>query len=370
MPVDLVVVHCPVGGGHKSAALAVAEAAQSRGLRVEVLDTFEHAPSLFGRAYLTVHLAAQGGLPEVYGAAFFLANRRDGALEPLRRGVDHLAWAGLVKRVIALAPRAIVATHHLPLLVLGRARRIGSLASPLVGVVTDYGTHAVWAEKGVDALCLAASAAREAVAHGFSPHRLHVTGIPIRPAFESIPPVLDPEPSEPLRVLVTSGGFGVGPIGAMVRSFAGIERVHVTVVCGRSDGLARRVERLAARARIDARVIGFERDMPARVAEAHLLVGKAGGLTVTEAMTAGRPMIIAGAVPGNEGVNARFVVSAGAGVVSHPAHVGALADALRSDRRLGAMGRSARDSVTAHAARRVVDVAISAVDRAAPARAA
>jgi processive 1,2-diacylglycerol beta-glucosyltransferase len=359
MPVDLAVIHCPVGGGHKSAALAVAEAARARGLCVEVLDTFEHAPRLFGRAYLTVHLAAQGAMPEVYEAAFSLANRRDGAFEPIRRGVDHVAWAGLVRRAITLAPRAIVATHHVPLVVLGRARRIGSLASPLVGVVTDYGAHAVWAEKGVDALCVAASAAPDAVAHGFSPRRLHVTGIPVRHAFESIAPVRDPEPGEPLRVLVTGGGFGVGPIGEVVQSFAGIGRVHVTVVCGRSDGLARRVERLAVRAGIDVRVIGYERDMPARVGEAHLLVGKAGGLTVTEAMTAGRPMILAGAVPGNEGFNARLMVAAGAGVRSHPAHVGALADMLRSERRLGSMGMRARAFVLGHAADRVVDIAVA-----------
>jgi processive 1,2-diacylglycerol beta-glucosyltransferase len=328
---------------------------------VEVLDAFEHAPRLFGRAYLTAHLAAQGGLPEVYGAAFFLANRRDGALEPIRRGIDHLAWAGVVRRVVALAPRAVVATHHLPLVVLGRARRTRQLASPLIGVVTDYGTHAVWAEKGVDALCVPSPvAAEEAIAHGFAAHRLHLTGIPVRRAFECIEPLRPPSASEPLRVLVTSGGFGVGPVGAIVHSFARTRGVEVTVVCGRSGNLLRRVKRAATRAGIRAQVLGFERDMAARVAEAHLVVGKAGGLTVTEAMTAGRPMIIAGTAPGNEGMNARLVVRAGAGVASHPAWVGAIADALRAEGRLAAMGRSARALVMTHAADRVVHLAVCA----------
>jgi processive 1,2-diacylglycerol beta-glucosyltransferase len=152
MSVDLVIVHSPVGGGHKAAALATAEAARARGLSVEVLDTFEHAPRLFGRTYVAAHLAGQAALPDLYGSAYFAADRRDGALEPVRRGWDHMAFAGLVKRVLELEPRAVVATHHLPLLVLGRARRLGKLAAPLVGVVTDYTAHAVWAERGVDAL--------------------------------------------------------------------------------------------------------------------------------------------------------------------------------------------------------------------------
>lgn len=358
---DLVVIHSPVGGGHKSAALAVAGAARARGLAVEVLDTFEHAPRVFGRAYLTAHLTAQGMLPSVYGAAFFSANHRDGTLEPVRRGIDHVAWAGLVKRVVALAPRAVVATHHLPLLVLGRARRKGLLECPLVGVVTDYGTHAVWAEKGVDALCVpGAGALRDALGHGFAPSRLHVTGIPVRAEFEAIPALAGPARGEPLRVLVTSGGFGVGPIRAIVRSFAGVEGVELTVVCGRAEGLVRRVGRIAERAGVRARVLGFERDMPARMAEAHLLVGKAGGLTVTEAMTAGRPMIIAGTVAGNEEINAALLVRAGAAVAANPAHVGAVAEALRAQRLLPSMARAARALVPTRAAERVVGVAMSA----------
>jgi processive 1,2-diacylglycerol beta-glucosyltransferase len=290
MSPDLVVVHSPVGGGHKSAALAIAEAARARSLTVEVLDTFEHAPRVFGKAYVTAHLTWTGALPELYGAAYFRANHRDGALEPLRRAADHVAWAGLVKRVVGLAPRAVIATHHLPLVVLGRARRKGKLHCPLIGVVTDYGTHAVWAEKGLDALCVpGAGALRDALAHRFPARLLHATGIPVRHAFETIPPVRDPARGEALRVLVTSGGFGVGPIRDIVRSFAGISGVELTVVCGRAPGLERRVARLAAAAGVKARVLGFERDMPSRMAEAHVIVGKAGGLTVSEAMTSGRP---------------------------------------------------------------------------------
>ena len=61
---DLVVIHSPVGGGHKAAALAVAEEARARGLTVAVLDLFEHAPRVFGDAYVT---AAHKVVAEVLG---------------------------------------------------------------------------------------------------------------------------------------------------------------------------------------------------------------------------------------------------------------------------------------------------------------
>ncbi len=358
---DLAVVHSPVGGGHKAAALAAAEAAGTYGLHAAVIDTFEHAPRVFGQAYLAAHLTWQGTMPELYGTAFFAFNHRDGALEPFFRGIDHFAWGGLVRHVVELQPRAVIATHHLPLMVLARARRLGRLQVPLIGVVTDYGAHAVWAERGADALCVAGTGAlRDLVTHGFDPARVHVTGIPVRRAFDTVADVRDPRPGEPVRVLVTSGGFSVGPIQSIVRSFAGIAGMHLTIVCGRAVGLESAARELASRHGLSATVLGFEHDMAARVSEAHIVVGKAGGLTVSEALAAGRPMVIAGAVPGNETINARFVEAGGAGIVAQPDEVGTVVQRLRDATAIAHMGRRARRLVFAHSADRVLDVALRA----------
>jgi processive 1,2-diacylglycerol beta-glucosyltransferase len=355
---DVVVVYSPVGGGHKAAALAVAEAARARGEDVALVDAFEHAPRVFGGAYLGAHLAGQNSAPSVYGTAYFAANHRGGALEPIRRCVDHVAFLPLLKRVCAMKPRVVVATHHLPLVVLGRARRRGWLGAPLVGVVTDYTAHACWAEKGVDAFAVACARARhELVLHGVEPPRIAVTGLPVRAAFERIPALRAPQRGERLRVLVTSGGFGVGPVARVVASFAGIDGVELVVVCGRSRKLVERVTRVAARAGVTARVLGFEKDMAARVSEAHVVVGKAGGLTIAEAMTAGRPLAIVAAIPGNETINEEFVVGGGAGIASTPATVGVDVAALWRSGALEAMGRRARALVPGSAAEAVLSLA-------------
>ena len=352
---DLAVIYSPVGGGHKAAALAIVEEARGRGLDVELLDTFAYAPRVVGDAYLTAHLTGQGALPKFYGSAYFAANHRDGAFEPVRRGFDHVAFLKLLKRVCAMRPRAVIATHHLPLVVLGRARRKGWLDAKLLGVITDYTSHACWAENGVDGFCVPSPVARhELLLHGVSPNRVALTGIPVRAAFDRIAPFRPPQQGEPLRVLVTSGGFGVGPMRDVVRSFAGIRNVVLTVVCGNAPRLVTRVTDLANALNIRANVIGFERDMPARIADAHVVVGKAGGLTVSETMTAGRPMIIVGAVPGNEQLNERFVVDAGAGLASSPAAVGPLVASLDPTALLS-MSLRAHALVLHHASSRVLD---------------
>jgi processive 1,2-diacylglycerol beta-glucosyltransferase len=363
MAIDLAIIFSPVGGGHKAAALATAEVARARGLSVEVIDAFEHWPALFGQAYVGTHLTGQNAAPNVYGAGYFAANRRGGAWEPVRLGFDRLALAALERHVLSLAPRAVVATHHLPLVVLGASRARGRLEAPLTAVVTDYTSHACWAERGVDRFCVPnARAFEEIVMHGVDPFAVHLTGIPVRPAFQDAPRVREPRAGEALRVLVTSGGFGVGPMRDIVRSFAGVDRVELTVVCGRAEGLRERIARDARRAGISATVLGFEKDMPARVAEAHVVVGKAGGLTVSETLTAGRPMIIVGAVPGNEKINESFVVQNGAGVAVDPSEVGRVVSQIRSRGLLGPMGARARQLVLPNAADNVLRVAMGELD--------
>ncbi len=367
MRTDVVIVYTPVGGGHKAAALALAEAAKERGLSVKLLDLFATAPAIVGATYQTAHIQGTTLTPNLYGMGYFAANRRDGALDPLRRGFDHLAFAGLVKEVVAANPHTVIATHHLPLVVLGRARRRGRLDAALTGVITDYTAHACWAERGVDAFCVPCpAAARELAAHGIPRSAMTETGIPVRRAFEQVADVVAPARGERLRVLVTSGSFGVGPLGEIIRSFAGVPDVELTVVCGGGSGSTAaqaRVSKAAAEAGVPARVLGFERDMPARVAEAHAVIGKAGGLTVSETMAAGRPMILVGTVPGNELSNERLVVTRGAGFASTPALAGAVAGALRARGELEEMGRRARGVVLANTAERVLEVALASAAR-------
>ncbi len=352
---DLLVVYSPVGGGHKAAALALAEAGRARGWSVETRDLFEFAPRVVGDAYLATHLTWTGRSPETYGNAYFSSNYRGGPLEPLRLKLDQLLFAPLRAEVRALRPRVVVATHHLPLVVLGRERRKGRLGAPVLCTVTDYTAHAVWAERGVDAFCVGADLARRELGlHGVPASRIVRTGIPVREAFERVAPVRAPRPREPLRVLVTSGGFGVGPLSRIVRSLAGVPDVALTVVCGASKELRARVEREVRAAGVAARVIGFESDMPARVAEAHVVVGKAGGLTVSESLTAGRAMIIVGAVPGNETINEAFVATGGAGHAASPEDVGAVLAAMRARGDVAVMGARARSLVMHDAAARVL----------------
>jgi processive 1,2-diacylglycerol beta-glucosyltransferase len=360
----ILVLHVPAGGGHKAAARAIAEAAAGRGIEAEVVDALELTPPWFARAYVGAHLSSTERAPGLYGQGFAALNQRHALVDGVRGAFDRALGARLLRYAARGEHLAIVSTHFFPLEILGHARRTGKLQTPVVGVVTDYAAHAFWAEPGVDRFCAPAGrAARDLARHGVSADAIVATGIPIRPAFGAISPFAAPAPHAPLEVLITSGGFGVGPMSGVIRSFAGVAGVRLTVVCGDNPGRVAEARRAAAEAGVPAEVVGFERDMPRRMAAAHVLVGKPGGLTVSESLAAGRPMVLVGACPGQESMNQEWLIEQGAAVAADPASAGLVIAALRAEGALAPMAQAARDRAAPRAAERVLDVALRLCDR-------
>ncbi len=364
----LLILYVTAGGGHKAAALALAEAANVRGIETQVVDALSLTPEWFAKLYNDTTLGTAEFTPEAYGKFFNALNQRNVIVDGVRGAFDRAVGSPLLDLVAREKPKAIVATHFFPLAVLGDARREGKLAVPLVGVVTDYNAHAFWAERGVSAFCAPSSAIKDLIRHGVEKSSIVATGIPVRAAFGRIKPnhpltkctdstIIGNVPTD-LQVLVTSGGFGVGPMVDIVRSFKDVGHVSLTLVCGDNPERVAEVKRIASEVGVTAEVIGFERDMPKRMEAAHIIVGKAGGLTVSESLAAGRPMLIVGAVPGQESLNAEWLVTQGAGAIADASAAGTVVKELLASGKLEGLAARCRAIAAPGAADAVIDLAL------------
>ena len=111
---------------------------------------------------------------------------------------------------------------------------------------------------------------------------------------------------------MSAGGFGVGPVERLVRALLELRHpAQVVVICGRSAELKARLDAVAASRPpsepVALRIVGYTTDMDEYMAAADLLVGKPGGLTTSEALARGVPMVIVNPIPGQEsprGLNA------------------------------------------------------------------
>lgn len=217
-------------------------------------------------------------------------------------------------------PDLIISVHPLMQLVsmLAMAKRAQRI--PFVTVVTDLTTaHPLWFHREVDAVYVASDNTRDmALKIGVDPQRVHLLGLPIRPAFA--------RPSRPkadLRaelgmaldlpaVLLVGGGEGIGPVEEIAArcdaslSASGRPAGQIVVITGRNKAMQ---ERLQSRAwAVPARINGFVDNMPDWMAACDCIVTKAGPGTIAEALICGLPIVLSGFIPGQEEGNVPFVV--------------------------------------------------------------
>src|SRR4029079_4199171 len=132
-------------------------------------------------------------------------------------------------------------------------------------------------------------------------------------------------------------------------------RPQVVVVCGMNPRLKARIEQIARSSRHGQegiRALGFTQEVDVLLEASDLLVGKAGGLTCSEALIKGTPIVIFKPTPGQEVRNAEFLEHHGAAV--HVDSVGevvpTLVDWLRDRTELDRRRQAALSLASPHAA--------------------
>jgi UDP-N-acetylglucosamine--N-acetylmuramyl-(pentapeptide) pyrophosphoryl-undecaprenol N-acetylglucosamine transferase len=147
------------------------------------------------------------------------------------------------------------------------------------------------------------------------------TGNPVRPeVIEASTPYRAPDSTGPIEILVTGGSQGAAIFGEIVppalvalpESLRG--RLRVTQQC-REDGLAE-VQAAYKKSGIQAELAPFFSDIPARLARAHLVIGRSGASTVAELAATGRPAIMIPyphAIDNHQRENAARLCDAGGG---------------------------------------------------------
>jgi processive 1,2-diacylglycerol beta-glucosyltransferase len=345
------------GGGHLQAAAALEEAWRSIRPRdpVERLDVLDFTPRLYRKVYLEGYVQLVAHAPELWGLVF---DKTDNPalmrqLTRLRRTLAKLAASKFARVVQRFRPDAVLCTHFLPLEILGRlkekAERRRVRPPFVVSVVTDFEAHALWMEAGVDLYCVAAEeTCARLVARGVPPEHVVVTGIPIAHKFSSPVPVAAARRRLGLRddlpvLLVLGGGFGMGPVSAIVSALNQLTKpAQVVVVCGRNEALRRELATLDRRQPIH--LLGFVTNMHEWMTVADLVLTKPGGLTTSEALALGRPLLVVNPIPGQEAANSDFLLEHGAAVKANRVEdlPFRLAKLLGSAK-LAEMARAARD---------------------------
>lgn len=155
-----------------------------------------------------------------------------------------------------------------------------------------------------------------------NPGKIVYTGNPLRPEVVALhgAPFDTPKPGGPLRLLVFGGSQGARVFSERVPCAidrlpdAVRSRLEIVQQCRPED--IEGVRRVYDRMKVPAELAPFYKDMPARIAKAHLVIARSGAGTVSELACIGRPAILVPlphALDDNQTPNAQALVDIGAG---------------------------------------------------------
>ncbi|MEO5913053.1 MAG: hypothetical protein ABIS50_02390 [Luteolibacter sp.] len=319
----ILIVTAAFGEGHNSAARNLALALQSAGAVTQVSD-----PCMLGIPRITDavnrgYRYVTTNFPSLWARIYRSTDNCDFSRQrsPIMRKVE----AALAKLIEEFQPTAVVSTYPLYPYFLTRIARESGKKLPVFIVVTDsIEINAAWLRAQCDRWLVTDPWTKDAMMRwGIPAEKLVDTGFPVNPDFSKLTPIANSDSCDPFRILY----FPTAKLPFVRRHGRALldasPNTRLTIVLGRNVRLlysrAREIQ-LAYPGRV--KLIGWTRRVPQLLNNHHLVVGKAGGATVHEAIAARCPMLIHHLVPGQEEGNLKLLEIIGGG------HLAATPEAL------------------------------------------
>ena len=356
----LLIASASAGAGHARAASALKCAFDLSGHSgtAETVDVLQYMTPFFRKIYLHSYFSVISALPWYWRVLYNRWDRK--SINSLERRamccLDRLNASKFMKLVHEQQPTHIVCTHFLAAEIVAWMRRTGRLHVPLGVVVTDYDAHRIWMNEGTDHYFVASDYLRGLlISKGALPEKVTICGIPIDPAFSdnmsriAARTELGIDLDRP-TVLASGGGGGMGGLKKTVRALDECGGLQILAVTGHNAKLKRRLDALPVSGSTKLITYGFVDYIQTLMAASDLIVTKPGGMSSTECLAVGLPMVLTVPIPGQEEKNSAFLVGRGAALPAANARelrkiVGGLfANPARLDRMREAALKAARPS--------------------------
>ena len=312
------------GEGHNTAARNVRDGLEFLAedeAQVEIVDLFDACYGRFNDFMRKAYQAAINDAPKLWQGFYHFLNH-SGVVESNLTALARMRTAmdDLLRQV---QPDAVVSTYPVYGHLIDEIHRGGRPRNfSHITIVTDsISVNSLWYRCASDIFIVANEETAEVLREACVPAaKIRVLGFPVQLEFarqEVRPPLPDLERNGRPRILyLVNSGKKKAPhiLGQLLEH----REWDLTVVTGRDLKLQRLAAEIVADAGAGARarVIGWTHQMPQLMLSHHVVVSKAGGATVQEAIAATCPLIVNKVVPGQEEGNYELLRRAHAGILA------------------------------------------------------
>lgn len=296
------------GEGHNTAARNIASAIEYLGGQAEVVDPFEETYGQLNKVVQGAYIFSINRAPRLWQLFYNLLDQNPSSIDRLKN------FKGLISvletRIRQQQPGTVISTYPVYNFLFSEIFGEGKSPFHQATMVTDsISINTLWSRGYSDRFYVPNEDTAEVFRERKVPmDRVTVSGFPVQMDFAL--PDRRLEPSDlahhtPDILYVVNSGKQRAP--AVVNRLLKKTDWNLTIAVGRDEKLKEHLSRQVAPWAGRATVIGWTREMPRLLMTHHLLISKAGGATVQEAIAAGCPILINQVVPGQEEGNYELI---------------------------------------------------------------
>lgn len=310
------------GNGHNSVAKAIKESLSQKDpeAEIKIIDFFKYFKSNF-KAFIINDMYML--VCKYFLKSYNIAYKNYQNLDPNKRyssptqSVVRYETPKLLKEIYSFKPDAIICTHFYPAIALSNTRLMYSIPSKIYAILTDWTVHPFWESAiHVDHIFVPTQTlADNMMERGFKSEQILITGIPVSQKFSEksdksrVKQELGLDPDK-FTLLLFSGGFGLDNASKLFKQLKKIDRdFQLIIINGNNKTSYETIDRIIKRNKPSQTIfnIGFAERVADYMSASDVMIGKAGGITINEALNKKLPLIIPCTLPIQELRNMEYL---------------------------------------------------------------
>lgn len=316
----LLIVSASTGSGHARAADAVKKTAELAYPEFDVkhIDFFDYMNSTMKAALVGSYDLMVMQAPDLWGFVYNATNQPSvsSGLQKMTKTIKHITSSEFAQEIRTFGPDYILFTHMFPAdMYIGLVEK---KKLPFIShgtVITDYGLHEMWITHLNQQFFVASEKIRwQLCDRGVKEEHVIVSGIPIDPVFykkksaAALKKKLKYKEHEQI-ILCLSGGQGLVRLDDIVKTIAQRnEPATIITVSGNNASLYEKLKKMKLPAHIRFSPLRWVDNIDEYIRIANVVITKLGGMTTTECIALGTPIIGIDPIPGQEESNTEFVL--------------------------------------------------------------
>ena len=309
------------GGGHLSAAKSVKAYIEENYPETEVrlTDCIECASKFRNKVSASIYKFLVMKAPWAWKIVY--TNSENGILYKISKLSNNNMSKKLYKYIKAYGPDLIICTHFFAAQMCTILKQKNLLNMPLYTIMTDFHIHNQWLINSEYMDCFFVSNQEmkdQMCAAGLSESKVIIAGIPFSDRFlraynrNEVLKQFGLKDGKMTALFFAGGELGLGKkrtfdiFETLVESFPDIQ---VVAVAGKNEESKKRFEECVKKFHREGSVcvLGYTTQVPELMSISDFVITKPGGLTTTESLVSGLPMIVTNPIPGHEIQNAEFI---------------------------------------------------------------